>query len=225
MKTSPQLNEKLKELLKTSKKLQDEKLVAGPGGNTSIRVDGTMWISPSGIPFKEMTIKDFVPVDLQSGMIPSNEKLMPSSEVPIHLSLYNIREEISCIIHSHPPNAIALSTVSVPLVPLFPDHVIYLGELVPYADYTTPCTEEMAIVVTRAIGKHPSCIIKNHGVVTVGKSIKEAYTRTVVLEAAAEIFIKAKSIGNPRALTHEECLEILNLDIEKYRQKLLLGTD
>ncbi|MHA1680450.1 MAG: class II aldolase/adducin family protein [Promethearchaeota archaeon] len=233
-------------LLEYSKKMQEIGLVVGPGGNTSI-IDkrGIMWISPSGIPFLEMKPEDFIPVDVASGMIvrpgmklqneplfkaiikslkeTSNQRSLPSSEVPLHLKLYRARPEISCIFHSHPPTVIALSTLGKTVEPLFPDFIVYLGDRVPLADYTTPCTEEMADAVVSVMKDVPACIIRNHGAVTVGRSIKEAYTRAEVLESSAQIYYKALLLGEPRVLTRDECDAIKNLDIEKYRQKLLEG--
>ena len=146
---------------------------------------------------------------------------MPSSEIALHLFLYRAKSDINCIFHSHPPYVIALSSVDVLLVPLFPDFVVYLGGFVPQVTYVTPCTEEMAHLVAQAMQDVPSCVLKNHGAVTVGKSIKEAYIRTQVLESGAQILHQALLIGEPKVLTKEEVNAILNLDIEQYRKKLL----
>jgi len=219
------LTEKKEILLKYSQMMQKEGLVLGPGGNTSMKdEDGNMWISPSGIPFMEMTIDDFVPINITTGKI-IDPRLMPSSEVALHLFLYRARSDINCIFHSHPPYVISLSSVDVLIVPLFPDFVVYLGHYVPQVTYVTPCTEDMANLVVQAMNEVPSCVLKNHGAVTVGKSIKEAYTRTQVLESGAQILYQALLIGNPKVLTKKESEAILNLDIEKYRKKLLQDTE
>ena len=118
---------------------------------------------------------------------------------------------------------IALSSVDVEIEPLFPDFVVYLGGHVPQTPYVTPCSEEMASLVVKHLKDLSACILKNHGCVTVGKSIKEAYTRTVVLESGAQIYHKAIQIGKPKVLSKVEIEAILNLDIEKYRQNLLQG--
>jgi len=219
------LEKKKAVLLEYSQLMQKEGLVVGPGGNTSIKdKNGVMWISPSGIPFTEMTVEDFVPINITNGKI-IDPRLMPSSEVALHLFLYRARPDINCIFHSHPPYVISLSSVDVLLVPLFPDFVVYLGHYVPQVTYITPCTEEMAQLVVQAIKGVPSCVLKNHGAVTVGKSIKEAFIRTQVLESGAKILHQALLIGEPRVLTKKEAEEILNLDIEQYRKKLLENSD
>lgn len=199
----------------------DNGLVIGPGGNTSIKNDNdVMYISPSGIPFNEMEVDDFVPINIVSGKI-LDSRLMPSSEVPLHLRIYQIRNDIKCIIHAHPPHIIALSAVNIKIEPLFPDFVVYLGLEVPQIPYVTPCTEDMGKLVADKFKNNVSCVLKNHGAVTVGKSVKEAYTRMQVLESGAEILFKAKLLGNPKILSENEVNDILNLDIEKYRKKLL----
>ncbi len=212
-------------LLDVSKQMQTEGLVVGPGGNTSIKdEENIMWISPSGIPFMEMSIEDFVPIDLKSGKL-IDSKLMPSSEVPLHLLIYQARADVNCIIHAHPPYVISLSAVDIPLVPLFPDFVVYLGDYVPEISYVKPCTEEMGRLVAEKIKAAPSCVLKNHGAVTIGSSVKEAYTRMQVLESSAKILFQAKMLGNPRILTKGEAQAILDLDIEQYRKKLLGMSD
>ncbi|MFX1298234.1 MAG: class II aldolase/adducin family protein [Promethearchaeota archaeon] len=212
-------------LLQYSQLMQKEGLVVGPGGNTSIKdEENIMWISPSGIPFVEMTIDDFVPIDIPNGKI-LDSQLMPSSEVALHLFLYQSRSDINCIFHSHPPYVISLSSVDILLVPLFPDFVVYLGDYVPQVTYVTPCTEEMAKLVVQAMKDVPSCVLKNHGAVAVGKSIKEAYTRTQVLESGAQILFQAKLLGEPYILTKKDSNAILNLDIEQYRKKLLQNSE
>ncbi len=215
------LRKKRELLLEVSKQMQQDGLVVGPGGNTSIKdEDGVMWISPSGIPFMEMSKDDFVPIDVATGKL-LETRLMPSSEVPLHLLIYRARPDAKCIIHAHPSYVISLSAVDIPLVPLFPDFVVYLGDTVPQIDYVKPCTEEMGQLVAEKIKNYPSCVLKNHGAVTIGSSIKEAYTRMQVLEAGAKILFQAKLLGEPRVLSKEEAQAILNLDIEQYRKSLL----
>jgi len=219
------LNKKKKLLLEVSQQMQKEGLVIGPGGNTSIKDDeGIMWISPSGIPFMEMSIDDFVPIKISTGKI-IDARLMPSSEVPLHLFIYQARQDVNCVIHAHPPYVISLSAVDIPIGPLFPDFVVFLGHSVPEIPYVTPCTEEMGRLVAEKIKAAPACIMKNHGAVTIGTSIKEAFTRMRVLETGSRIYYQAKLLGKPRVLTKEEAQAILNLDMEQYRKKLLQKAD
>jgi L-fuculose-phosphate aldolase len=219
------LSKKKELLLEVSKQMQQDGLVVGPGGNTSIKdEEGVMWISPSGIPFMEMSKDDFVPIDVATGKL-LETRLMPSSEVPLHLLIYRARSDANCIIHAHPSFVISLSAVDVPLVPLFPDFVVYLGDTVPWIEYVKPCTEEMGELVAEKMMNHPSCVLKNHGAVTIGSSIKEAYTRMQVLEAGARILFQAKLLGDPRVLSKKEAQAILNLDIEQYRKKLIQESD
>jgi len=220
-----QLNKRKELLLEVSKQMQQEGLVIGPGGNTSIKDEaGIMWISPSGIPFIEMSIDDFVPINVATGKL-IDSRLMPSSEVPLHLLIYQARPDANCIIHAHPSYVISLSAVDIPIVPLFPDFVVYLGEVVPQIPYVTPCTEEMGRLVADKMEEVPSCVLKNHGAVTIGTSIKEAYTRMQVLESGAKILFRAKLLGEPRVLSKQEAQAILDLDIEQYRKKLLRESD
>jgi L-fuculose-phosphate aldolase len=223
MGVSPHRTEALiQQLALYSRKIVDKGLAAGPGGNTSVRDGSIMWISPSGYTLDEIGEEDWVGVDIESGTS-LHPTLRPSSEVAMHLGIYRERKDVQAIIHTHPPVTIGVISSGYDEIPaMFPDIVALVGEI-PSIDYVIPCSDELAQEVVRALGNtgYQALLMKNHGLITLGSNVKQAYYRTEIVEDAARIFWIAKSLGNPRCLTADEKRAILDLEAEKYRQKLM----
>jgi L-fuculose-phosphate aldolase len=140
----------------------------------------------------------------------------------MHLYIYRQHPNIHAVVHTHPPVTIAVISSGYDEIPfMFPDHVALVGKI-PSIEYVIPCSEELASAVISALKPSDNgLLLKNHGLITVGSTLKQAYYRTELIEDAARVFWMAKSIGTPRILTPQEADSILNLEAEKYRQKLL----
>lgn len=212
----------LAELGRYGKRIVDRGLVVGPGGNTSVRDGHTMWISPSGHALDEVDEASWVPVEIDSGQ-PLRTQHRPSSEVDLHLALYRRRSDVEAVVHTHPTTTIAVISAGFDTIPyMFPDHVAIVGSL-PCLDYIVPCTPKLARAVDEALGQttHAGLLLRNHGLITVGQTLREAYYRAEVVEEAAKTFWISRTIGTPRILTADEAQAILELDAELYRQRLL----
>jgi L-fuculose-phosphate aldolase len=210
------------ELASYSRKIVENKLVVGPGGNTSVKDGNIMWISPSGFTLDEIQEENWVAVDIESGK-GMHPFLRPSSEVVMHLYIYRTRKDVQAIVHTHPPITIGVISAGYDEIPaMFPDIVALVGDI-PCIDYVIPCSDDLAEAVVDVLQNpvHQSLLMKNHGLITLGASVKQAYYRTELIEDAARIFWVAKSVGTPRMLTAQEKSEILGLEAEKYRQKLM----
>lgn len=212
-----------KDLDEYSKKIVEKQLAPGPGGNISVRDGEVMWISPSGYSLDDIAPEKWVPICLKTGANLSRD-LKPSSEILMHLMVYKFREDVNAIVHTHPPITIGIiSTGYNEIPPMFPDYIAIVGKKVPYIDYIIPCSEELANAVVKVM-KDPaytSLFMKNHGLLTLGSNMKQAYYRTEIIEDAAKIFLVSKVVGEPRILNKEETNNISSLEAEKYRQKLL----
>jgi len=213
-----------RELAHFSARVVRRGLVVGPGGNTSVRDGGVMWISPSGFALDDIAEEDWVAVDLASGQ-PLRAAPRPSSESAMHLAIYRERADVGAIVHTHPPTTIGVISAGHDGIPfMFPDHVAIVGT-VPCIDYVVPCSNDLAEAVIAAL-RDPAVnglLMRNHGLITVGHTLKEAYYRAEVIEDAARVYWIALSVGTPRTLTEREAEEIRNLEAEKYRQGLLRG--
>jgi L-fuculose-phosphate aldolase len=211
------------ELIEYSKKLSEKQFVIGPGGNTSVRIGDFMYIKPSGLTFSEQSEGDLVEVDLKTAKPTPGNKRRPSSEVLMHTYIYQIRPDVKCIFHAHPPITIGLMAGGAQFGHLYPDSVAYLGKKILVLDYIVPTTEKLANYVKQNVKDHLTILLANHGVITVAENPKTAYLRMELMEALSYAIWIARSSnvkGNVKFLTEPEIDEIINLDAEKYRTAL-----
>ena len=212
----------VEDLVVFGKKLMERKLVAGPGGNTSIRIKDRIYISPSGFSLDVAESDDYVAVDMGSGkVIEVKEGYRPTSELSMHLSIYRQRDDVEAVIHAHPPLLIGLISGGAQVLPMTPDFVAYLDH-VQMIDYIVPCGEELAQAVGEALAGCNCLAMVGHGAITLGTNLKEAYYRMEILEECCKTQLAAIIAGSPRILSNEEVEEIRSLGAEAYRQKLLM---
>lgn len=207
----------IEELNKYAHKLVDQGLVVGAGGNLSMRDGGYMYISPSGFDLKEIEPHQWVKVDITTGEIEGN--LRPSSEVLMHLECFRKNEEIQAVLHAHPTYSVGVSSAGKDIPPLFPDFPAMVKS-VGYIDYVIPTTNLLAEKVAELV-YNDVIIMRNHGVLTLGKTMKEAYFFMQLTEESAKVYTISSIFGGPRVLTEQECEDLRNLSAERYRSKLL----
>lgn len=208
------------ELCKYARKIVEKGMVVGPGGNISARDGDTMLVSPSGFALEEILPEQWVAVSIADGSIQAAPGLRPSSEVLMHLYGYQVNPAIGAMIHTHPANSIAFGLIEEKLPIMFPDQAALTGET-GYVPYVVPTTELLANAVKEKINAYTTLLLGNHGLVAVGRNLREAYYRTEVVEESARIYLLAKAAGTPRVLTEAELVEIRDLETEAYRIKLL----
>jgi len=208
-----------KELIKYGNKMVRSRLVGGAGGNISAKLGRIIYLSPSGYALDEMTEDSITGVDLDSGKIVEGT-LRPTSEILMHLECYRIRKEINAVVHTHSPWASGVISAGVSLKPMFPEFVADLGE-VGYLDYILPTTKMLADAVAQQIKNFNAILMANHGVITVGRNLREAYYRSVIIEEAAKSLVAATVVGKPRFLSREQIDQIKKLETIQYRQKVI----
>lgn len=208
------------ELVKYSRIIMEKGLVQGPGGNISARCADTMFISPSGFAFDDVAADDFVSVDIETGNLVSGRH-RPSSEVLMHLFCYRVRPDVAAVVHTHPTFTIALLNANVPFQPAFADFVVYCGDKWPVLEYITVTTEALARAAEEAVKDAGIVLMKNHGLLTVGANLKEAYYRTAIAEEQARVQCLSMLLGRPDFLTKDQADELKMLSSEEYRRELL----
>lgn len=199
-------------------KIVDSGLVVGAGGNLSMRDGNIMYISPSGFDLKEIEDDQWVRVDIESGEV--LDDLKPSSEVLMHLECFRKRPDITSVLHAHPSYSVGVSSTGLDIPNLFPDYPAMVRK-VSYLDYLIPTTHVLADAVADVIENSDVVVMRNHGVLTVGKSMKEAYFFMQLTEESAKVFTIGSIVGKPRILTNQECEDLRNLSSEQYRSTLL----
>lgn len=203
------------ELLKYCHRVYDKSLVAAKDGNLSVRDEnGNIVITPSGKNKGDLTEADFIKTDNTGRIISGSGK--PSSEIKIHLAGYNNRKDINAVVHCHPVYATVLAiTKNLFDEPVLPEVILSLGK-VPLCKYGTPSTEELPDSLLPYIRDFNVFLLENHGAVTFGKDIAEAYYRMEKLEQAAKILYLAAGTGNVRNLNKIALQKLYDISEQSY---------
>jgi L-fuculose-phosphate aldolase len=209
-----------RELVRFGRRIAEEHLVVGPGGNISARARNVMFIKASGVPFEEVEEQDYIAIEIASGKV-LEKGVRPSSELPMHLACYRCRDDVKAVVHTHSPFATGVASAGVTLRPMFPDFVAIIGSDVPTLPFVVPCGEELAKTVSGAIVKANAALMGNHGVIAVGANLKEAFYRAMLVEAASQSLVAATTVGKTRFLNRQEVARIRSLSQVQYRIDLL----
>jgi L-fuculose-phosphate aldolase len=215
------LDQARREVASYGRQMLSSGLATGAGGNISARYEDTMLISPSGLSLADLEPEQYVAIDISTGALSDPNCLRPSSEVLMHLACYRKRPDVHAVIHTHPQYTIALVSSGHDLRPMFADAVIYLGQNIPHIDYITVTTPELAAAVEQRLDGANCIILRNHGAITLGENLKQAFWRACTVEEAARIQLFATLAGTPRFLTQREATELEALGSEQYRRELI----
>lgn len=195
------------EIVAVGQRMSSSGLSPGESGNLSVRVDGGMLITPTGIPYAEMRAADVVEVRNDGRVQPGQR--VASSEWRVHLAIYKARPDAGAIVHTHSLNATALSCLH-RSIPAFHYMVAeFGGEKIACAPYATYGSEDLARFTVKALGPRNACLLANHGSIALGESVRQAYDRAVALEALAAQYARALQIGRPRILSGREMARVI----------------
>ncbi|UCF64772.1 MAG: class II aldolase/adducin family protein [bacterium] len=203
------------EIIETGRKLYRLGFIVATEGNISVRVNRHEIITTrSGVCKGELDPKDFTHIDPKGVLL--NNGPAPSTEIKLHLKIYQDRPDINCIIHAHPPYAISMTlTESLLSKAYLPESVILLGA-VPIVPYARPSTEEVPRSISGYIKHTDILILERHGTVTIGKSLTEAFQKLEILEKTVKILSLAKQTGKLSELSQEEIQNLMILRDEVY---------
>jgi L-fuculose-phosphate aldolase len=187
-------------------------LVQGTAGNVSIRAGDLIAISPSSVPYHQVTEDSVCVLNLDAEVL-SHGTTRPSSETYLHLAVYR-ETDAQAIVHHHGLSSVTVSTVLDELPPLH-YYAARLGgptRVAPYERFGTP---ELARSVSAALVDRTAALMQNHGAVAYGTSLDEAYDRAQLLEWLCALHIGANSIGRPRVLSDGELAEVVAARYER----------
>ncbi|WP_327259403.1 class II aldolase/adducin family protein [Streptomyces sp. NBC_01240] len=174
----------------TARRTAADGLVVGTSGNVSARVGGTVLVTPSGVPYDRLGPEDAVGVDLAGNRIIG--ELAPTSELPLHLAVYR-NSDAAAVVHTHAVHATAVSTL-VHEVPPVHYAAAMLGGPARVAAYARYGTAELAENMLTALRDRTGCLLQNHGTLTYGARLDEAYDRTAQLEWLCRLWLTASSV-------------------------------
>lgn len=190
------------ELISFCHKVYAKEFVAATDGNLSARAaDGSFLVTASGICKGEVQPEHIIRTGKDGNVAYSSLKI--STEFKMHLAIYHARPEVNAVVHCHPVFATALATAQLnPDQPVFPEVILGIGRI-PLAKYATPSTNEVAGSIQPFLQFANCILLENHGAVTMGRTIQEAYYRMEKLEHAAKTFFYAEMAGGVKKLSPE----------------------
>ncbi|MBU0741047.1 class II aldolase/adducin family protein [bacterium] len=193
------------EIVRIGRLLYDRRYVVATEGNLSVRIAaGRFLITPAGVSKGELDASRLVELDLHAAAA-DGQAPPPSSEWRMHAEIYRLRTDVAAVCHGHPACATAFACARTELpVSLLPEALLILGDDVPLLPYITPGTDELAASLRGRIEDRDVLLLANHGVVTVGSSLAEAYQRLETVERLAEVALGAKRLGGGVRLTRRQ---------------------
>ena len=194
------INEARRQVVDYAQRLYIDKLVAGTSGNISIydSDSGVVAITPTSEDYMQMTEDSIILIDMDGNTIEGAGK--PSSEWPMHTELYKNRKDIKAVVHTHSPYATGFAVLGETIPVILLEMVPRLKGCIPVTELALPGTIDTAMVALRSLENHDVCLLRNHGVITVGCALEQAYTRAVYVEESAVIYNIAKTCGVPQLI-------------------------
>jgi len=212
--------EKLKkEVCRLNLELPVHNLVVWTSGNVSVRDSETGYvvIKPSGVKFEHLKPELMVVVDLDGNTIEG--ELKASSDTASHLYIYRHMPQVNGVVHTHSNYATAFAALGKPIPPVLTAIADEFGGPIPCGDFALIGGESIGKQVVDNIGDSPACLLKNHGVFTVGDSGEKALKAAVMVEDAAKTVWIALQIGSPEDIPSEDIDKLFDRYTNIYGQK------
>jgi L-fuculose-phosphate aldolase len=196
------------EVLKTSLLAEESGLCHHGGGNFSMidRKSGVVAITPHGASRKELCPKDIILVDLDGCIVEKSDGMRPTSEVTIHLTIYNKLSMVGAVCHTHAEFASVFAGLSTAIKPVLTEAMLY-GVKCPVAPFATPGTQDLADNIANTLCQEDTqaVLMEKHGLLTVGNNIYDAYLKSMYVEEVAKAYYRmANLVGLEKV---QQCLK------------------
>ena len=198
------------DLLYITNKLLKAGLNHGATGNCSCRDRDGFLITPTGVDTEKLTPDMMVRMNFADSESQSEGKFQPSSEWRFHQAIFENYPEANAVVHAHSVFASTLSVLGQDIPAFHYMIAIAGGDSIRCAPYAMFGTKELSINILKAIKDRKACLLSNHGLVTMGKDLNEAFNIAEEVEHLSRLYVEAKKIGDPRLLKTEEMIEVLN---------------
>ena len=205
-----------REMVRVGRLMWERGYVAATDGNLSARLGSDrLLVTPTGLSKGFLSADDLLVLRLDrepvSRFAYRGREQKPSSEILMHLEVYNQRPDVNAVVHAHPPLAVAFSIAGVSLARcVLPEVIVTLGGI-PTAEYATPGTTEVPESIRQAIREYDAIILSHHGSLTVGKTLWEAYLRLEKVEHTAQITLAAQQLGRVSTLSPQAVAKLAEL--------------
>lgn len=187
------------QICEIGKRIYNRNMVAANDGNISVKLNENEFLcTPTGVSKGFMTPEYICKVDAKGNVIEAQGKFRPSSEVKMHMRVYEKRPDVNSVVHAHPSYATAFAIAGIPLTQqIMPEATISLGS-VPIAEYGTPSTMEIPDNIEKYLPYYDAILLESHGALTYGQDLLTAYHKMESVEFYAELLYKAKALGGPK---------------------------
>lgn len=200
-----QNEQQIKELMcDIGRRVYNRGMVAANDGNFSVKLnDDEILCTPTGVSKGFMTPEYICKVNRKGEVIEANPGFRPSSEIRMHLRVYEKRPDVGAVVHAHPSYATSFAIAGIPLKkPIMPEAVIALGE-VPIAEYGTPSTDEIPDRLEKYLPYYDAVLLENHGALTWSSDLLAAYMKMESVEFYAQLLYQSKMLGGPKEFDKE----------------------
>lgn len=205
--------QKIKEqICEMGKRMYSRNMVAANDGNISVRVGEQEFLcTPTGVSKGFMTPEYICRVDAQGNLLEGNPGFRPSSEMKMHLRVYEKRPDIGAVVHAHPPYATSFAVMGIPLdQPIISEAVVSLGT-VPVAEYGTPSTSELPDALEKYLPDYDAVLLEHHGALTYAGDLETAFMRMESVEFYAQLLYQTRMLGGPRVLSEERVQKLIEV--------------
>jgi L-ribulose-5-phosphate 4-epimerase len=209
-----QWREEKKMVLEAAQKMLEKGLVAGTAGNVSLRLppEGDrqlLAITPSSRYYDSLSVDDIQVIDFEAKTIEGD--LPPSIETTLHIGIYQAKKNINAVIHTHSVFASAISVAGLDIPAILDDQVAFLGGEIKLAKHALAGSQKQVANVLAALEDRSAVLLPNHGAVGTGRTVRDAFTASELIEKTAKIYWLALATGKvnllpPEALEAEKAL-------------------
>ncbi|MCI9471296.1 MAG: class II aldolase/adducin family protein [Lachnospiraceae bacterium] len=200
------------EMCAIGKRVYDRGMVASNDGNFSVKLnDNEFLCTPTGVSKGFMTPEYICKVDANGNVLEANEGFRPSSEIRMHLRIYQKRPDVNAVVHAHPLYATTFAIAGQPLMdPIMPEAVLFLGG-VPLAKYGTPGTMEVPDSVEPFLDQYDAVLLENHGALSYADTLLSAYHKMESVEFYAQLLYQTKMVGGPQILPQKRVEQLYEI--------------
>jgi L-fuculose-phosphate aldolase len=197
------------QLVRIAKSLHRVGYTPATAGNLSVRLDEQRILAtPTGCSKSLLELSDMVIVDLDGHKLSGVRNV--TSEIGMHLAVYRMRPDVQAIVHAHPPIATAFAACRKPLDQPICSEIMMTTGLVPLAEYATTGTDEVSASLQPFIPTYDAILLANHGLLTYGDTLLDAFMKTETVEHFAQVCLAAHQLGG--------AVPLEDADLEKLRR-------
>ncbi len=194
-------------IIELGKRAYNRGFVASNDGNISIRVDDDKFlITASGKSKGYLNYDDILLCDMQGNILEGSARA--SSEIKMHIMIYQERPDVKGIFHAHPVFGTTLAVAGIPLdQPILVEVIVSIGKI-PLVEYGRPGTDILPNKIKEYVHNHEAFLLEKHGVLTLGSDVETAYYRMETVEHFSKIFFNLKQLGSYQTMDQEEVKEL-----------------